>query len=195
MSAGPEPESSKGDRSLPQKQLEQKQQGIPGRLNEAHEDSDIKTEPEPQSESTIVAVATLTEPTQEDLEAERQRDGEEMAKIALDDLRSFDVKGYSEKFCRYALMKIISKYWDYKRQEEDCQKRYYETDNQKRKLLRHFKLCSDCFHGTFHNGKRTKSKIVKGVHDQGGVLTKGNSSVNVYAYPYAYLTTIQPSNP
>ena len=37
----PEPESSTSQRSLPQKQLEEKQQGVPGRINQAPDDYDI----------------------------------------------------------------------------------------------------------------------------------------------------------
>lgn len=157
-------------------QLNQKQQGRLGILNEEPEELKEK-ETEPESIAAAPTVTTAKEQNQDDLGlSERQRDKEKMDKISLDDLRSFNVKEYSNEFCRYALMKIIHPYFDYKSEAKRYKEYYLEAFNQKNALLRHFKLCQNCFHGDWYaRGKRSKSKIVKGVHDRGqGVDQAGN---------------------
>jgi hypothetical protein len=106
--------------------------------------------------------------TQEELETKRKKDIEEMNKISLDALRTFDVETYSEEFCRYALRKIIHKYWDYKREADRYKEDSHRYFLQVKELTRHFKICENCFAGTWYaRGKKSKSKIVKGVHDRG----------------------------
>ena len=90
-----------------------------------------------------------------------------MKKISLDELRSWKVKDYDETFCRYALKKIIDEYSRLKHDAEKYKRMYkthrYEVDI----ILRHFKLCVNCFFGVGpRDWKKNKPKFVKGVYDR-----------------------------
>ena len=86
-----------------------------------------------------------------------------MSKISLDDLKSWKINEGDDTYCRYALAKIIEPYFDYKSEAEQYKKYYTDSRQGVETLLRHFKLCSNCFSAV--NGK--KRRIVKGVYDRG----------------------------
>jgi hypothetical protein len=95
-------------------------------------------------------------------------DKEQKIEVNLEELRYWKVKDYDEAFCRAALYQMIIKYFNYKRDAENYKKYYQSAWDEVNMILRHLKLCQNCFRN--HDKKdwnKITYKYVKGTYDRG----------------------------